>query len=218
MTVVLCLFSAILTSHATGLVYLSNITDTSWGGYGASGSFGLGQPFRTGVSSGGYSLNSVKLSILGGLGDVSGFTVSLYSNANDLPATLLEVLTGDSDPRAEGLYDYVSSGLILQPNTTYWIAATAAGTTPGTAYFWEITKEQDFVATDGWQIPFGNTFGYYYAGSDEWASFPSSTYGTFKFTISATPAPEPASSVLFALGLGYLASKRPSSKRKLRAS
>src|ERR1051325_5394001 len=105
---VACLSASIAMSQAASVTYLSNTTDASWGGYGVNGNWGLGQPFQTGTSPAGYSLNSISLPMLSWSEGVSGFNVSIYSNASGNPATLLETLSGNNDPRVTGLYAYAS--------------------------------------------------------------------------------------------------------------
>ena len=202
---VLCLNSTILISQATAGIYLSNLADSSWGGYGVSGNWGQGQMFQTGSSPGGYALGSISLSMISWYEGVSDFQVSIYSNSGGKPGIRLETLSGSNDPQASGLYDYTSSGITLSSGTPYWIVGTASGAATGfSAYFWEITRDAGYVSSDGWQIPAGNTHGVYNVASGAWALLDPGTYGTMEFAVHATPVPEPGSWVLTALGLWFL--------------
>jgi len=196
--------SAILISPARADLYLSNTGQPNWGGYVVNGDVGFGQQFRTGTSAAGYTLNSISLGMDAWSGTVSGFQVSIYSNSGGLPAAQMEVLAGNNTPGI-GVYAYTSSGITLNPSTYYWAVVTVASSSGSSSgYFWDITKSLSYDSSDGWQIPFGNSFGMYTVATHQWSALPSSSAYTFQFAVDATLVPEPGSSVLMVLSLGCL--------------
>jgi hypothetical protein len=191
---ILCLDSTRAIAQPASSTYLSNVDTTDNGSYGISGSTWVAQPFRTGTSSGGYTLDAIDLPMAYGEAGVTNFRVIIYSNNNGRPGTALETLSGNTVPFTPGTYSYASSGITLSATTFYWIVA-AADNTPSqngfSGYYWDYTRDTVFNASDGWQIPFGNTHAYYNVSTGQWSIFSSSTYGTERFSVEATAAPEP---------------------------
>jgi hypothetical protein len=201
-----CLNSTLLASQPAGTTYVSNTGETNFGSYGVAGGDWLAQPFITGTSPGGYSLDAVDLVMGSGQPGVTNFQLGIYSTStfNFKPAYNLETLTGDSNPFFSGIYTYTSSGIILNPNTQYWIVASASnssGNNGFSAYYWGLTRDTVFSSNDGWQIPFGATHAVYYTAMKVWTLYSSDTYGTQQFAIEATAVPEPGLSALLSIGL-----------------
>lgn len=187
-TTILILFSpAVLpvTAISQGVVYVSNLNEQLFGYMVGNGS----QSFVTGISSNGYYLNNVTLLMGTWLGNASNFNVSVYSSLNNQAAVLLGALAGTSDPETTGEYTYTASGLLLNPNTEYWIVAacdswSTSPLMPPGGYAWQMTSSANYTATDGWSI--NNIIG----------PFPE----VQQFAINATPVPEPNVLIIFFLG------------------
>jgi hypothetical protein len=163
-------------TFAQGTLYLSNL-DQPLSGYFV----GLGkQSFRTGFASNGYILDSITLAMGNWLGDATNFRVALYSDNEGQPGFLLAALSGSDHPATAGEYHYQASGVILSPETQYWIRTSQENTAPLGGYAWQSTVFPHFTSTDGWStVGDGNSvdngFGW-----------------MLQFGVTATPVPEPA--------------------------
>ncbi len=156
--------------------------------------------FITDSSAAGFSLQGVTLK-LGGSAQGNGFSVSIYSHSNNLPATLLEILTGSSAPSPAGNYYYTSANLQLAPDTSYWIVANSQD--PSTSYGWAKTSSSSFLYEGDWKIPTTITTAYG-VGLTNNVTWYSSYDGTpFQFSINAIPIPEPSTTVIL-LGAGAI--------------
>jgi hypothetical protein len=70
-----------------------------------------------------YSLDSVELNLTCVSGNSNAFTLSLYSDASGLPGSNLGTLSNAGPIASAGNFTFGGAGLILSPNTTYWVVA-----------------------------------------------------------------------------------------------
>jgi hypothetical protein len=167
--------------------------------------------FYTGTNTGGYILDSILLNTLGVRGDLSGFTVMLYSTGNSLgsfPGSSLDALIGPTDPSTAGTYTYTApSNLTLSPSTTYFIVLTSGTAVANGAYEWSFAYGYA-ASLDGWN---SSPFCY----SDDGRNWNYQTQGANGlFAINATVIPEPTLAVFILLGSGALISVRRNGKGK----
>ncbi len=202
---------ALLTSQsvqAQGVVYLSNLGQSSAGSDMVGSDSWLAAGFFTGTNSSGYILNSIQLAMTNATGNPSGFTVMLYSaippssssNGEFFPGSNLGALNGSLNPTTAGIYSYdPSSSLSLAPSTAYFLALTAGTSVANGAYEWDLANA-NYNPTGGWHAPPAVAVGDNYQSSD------GSSWGILEalpqFAINATAIPEPG--VLGLLGLGGL--------------
>ncbi len=197
-------------SQAQGIVYLSNLGQTSTGGTTVGSDSWLATQFITGFNAGGYSLNSIQLAMADAVGDPGGFTATLYTFGGSLagaqyPGVSLGDLNGSVNPATGGLYTYTpTSDLILSPNTSYFIVLAAGTAVAAGAYEWsvETTSSDNFSSSDDWAgfVSFESS-----AGSS-WKTIGGS-YPNFivpQYAINATAIPEPGVLSLFGLGCVFL--------------
>ena len=159
----------------------------------------IAQSFETGNNPQGYTLNSVEVQMAAATGSPSGFTLAIFSAADQtsqsVPALLIGNLTGSFDPTTAGVYSYDASGVNLAPSTEYFLVESATTTSSQGSFGW------DFVVgggPTGWQNispAFSSDQG------NDWS--PSSRFA-FQMAIYATPVPEPSPWILLAWGGGIL--------------
>jgi hypothetical protein len=201
-------------AQAQGTLYLSSLSGTSTGSASVASDSWLAARFKTGANSDGYSLNSIQLAMTDASGSPSGFTVMIYSEANNplatLPGNNLGTLTGSSSPSTAGVYDYTApSSLSLSPQTTYFIVLTSSSIVANGAYDW---NESEFPpGVNMWSI--GNGIQGSSDGTSGWSTIP--YLGIPQLAINATPAPEPGVVGLFALGGLLVASQRRLFRRNI---
>jgi hypothetical protein len=135
-------------------------------------------------------------------GNPSDFTVVLYSATTEdaiLPGSNLGSLSGSLDPSTAAIYTYIpGSSLTLSPSTDYFIVLTAGTTVANGAYEWSHAGTYSYNQSSGWNT-FANAF--YSSDGSSWVSTSSID---LQFAITATPVPEPSSSLLLLLGSGVL--------------
>jgi hypothetical protein len=170
-----------------GALYLSNLGESSSGGYVGGGS----QNFETGEASSGYILNSVTLQMGGYAPIASNFSVSIYSDNSGQVGVSVGLLSGNSDPETAGQYIYAASGIVLNSTTTYWIVAVCDSSSsnplfPPGGYIWPSTMSSNYVSEDGWKID--------NSGNPEFPTI-------LQFALNATPVPEPSTVAIVGLGL-----------------
>ena len=199
------LMMSLLTSEcaAQGLLYVSNLGQTSTGSAYIGRDSWIAQTLVTGTNPGGYSLNSVQLLMDASLRTPTGFAVSVYSKTGDphsaqlpgdSPKSSLGSLSGPA-PTGSGVFSYVASGIALSPSSVYFIVATASTPIADGAYAWR--------AVNGATYANGFSIEDYYFGSSNgstWTWYPRQS--VFQIAIYATPIPEPSASLLLMLGLG----------------
>ena len=184
--------SLAFTGHAA--VVLSNLGQTFLG-YDyvtgpASAEVSHAAQFSTGPNAGGYSLESVQISIrnVSGTTAASGnFTLSIYNHDGTAPSTVRALLTGVSDPATTGTYTYNASGVSLAASTTYWVVARV--TSGGSTYLWNYANSAtlDGPATD-WTLT-GTYADSFTSALPPWIV---DTGTPSMLAINATPVPEPS--------------------------
>jgi hypothetical protein len=191
------------------ITYISNLGYTSGGSSPIGSDSWLAAGFSTGTNPGGYTLNSIQLSMTDATGNPSGFTVMIYKLAAgaivyESPGSLLTTLNGSSDPETAGIYTYTpASSLTLLP-AVYYIVLTAGTTVATGAYEWSSTPSTAYNPVDGWFEAIGP------AGNQSQSSDGSSwdsgaaTAHDWRLAINATAIPEPSPVSLLFLGIGIL--------------
>lgn len=132
--VVIALVVLAFTALADPFELVSNLSSPDDIGVPINKGYYWGQRFTTGTND--YLLHSVTLPLSGvnpeGGEMAGGFFVQVWSNEvthgthlGGQPLSILETLSGPDNPESEStqLCEYLSSGLILAPNTDYWIIA-----------------------------------------------------------------------------------------------
>lgn len=204
------LFLVLQTARSQGVIYLSNLGETSaGGGLAVGGGNSLAQPFQTGTNAAGYYLNSVQLLMSASGTTANAFGLSLYSDNGGVPGNSFAILSGPGNPTAAGLYAYTASGITLSPSTAYWIVA-AAETSFGDFYWWTVENSANYTAADGWSMNATSPYGYIIQNS----SLTGNGLAPLQFDVSATPVPEPETSALAGLGLMAGLLKRTFLKRR----
>ncbi len=191
------LFSS-TSARSQGMVYISNLGQTSTGGAAVASNSWLAILFGTGSDPGGYTLNSVQLLMNAASGNPSGFTVSLYSFDSDGgPVNNLGSLNG-SDPIAGGIFTYTTSGITLSASTDYWIVLTAATSLSTGAYNWSGAKGGNYNSSDGWFLSGGS----YFSSNGSTSNWGNSRIGPgpYQIGVYATAVPEPSIETLLGLG------------------
>lgn len=182
--------------------FLSNLGQPPTGSLSVGSNSWLAAVFYTGANSGGYLLNSVQLGMADSSGNPSGFQVMIYTakgSGDVTPASNLATLAGQSDPATAGVYAYApSSGLTLSAGTAYFIVLADESAIATGAYEWNYTGSYSYNPTGGWQAPigFGAIDNYQSSDGVNWSLLG----GPPQFAITATPAPEPGTFGLLALG------------------
>jgi hypothetical protein len=183
-------------------VYLSNLGETPSTVIPSSISgqnLWLAQTFHTGAAAGGYSLDSVQLS-LNVTGSPSGnFSVYVYGSTlnGGSPTTPLSTLTGPN-PTTSGTYTFNASGFSLSPSTFYWVVATTTANPAANPYSWNVASDYNYATSDNWSIP----------QTPQYLSLDGSTWphnflivNPFQFAVNATAVPEPGVLSLAGFGL-----------------
>jgi hypothetical protein len=192
LSAVLGLFVAAGTGRAA--VVLSNLGQTAEGYDYVTGpdsaEVSHAVQFTTGPNVGGYSLDSVRISIRNVSGTTvanGNFTLSIYNNSGTTPGSVRALLSGPSDPSASGLHVYAASSVSLSALTTYWVVARV--TAGDSTYLWNFANS---TATDlpdmGWTLSstYADSFT---AGVAPWIL---GSGNPDMLEINATAVPEPA--------------------------
>jgi hypothetical protein len=111
---------ACLVVPARAEVVLSNLTVTETDANDVSLSPWIAQSFVTNDQA--WTLTSATL-FFKAYNPSGNLFVNLYSNATDVPGSSLGTLSGSANPESEGQYTYTSTGISLDPSTTYWLVA-----------------------------------------------------------------------------------------------
>jgi hypothetical protein len=105
----------------------------------------------------------------------------------------LETFGSQTIDSLQGVYTFTSTGLPLDPNTTYWLALQAQGS-PDDIFFWFATASTNQSGV--WTI--GNDM---IESTNSGSTWPTSNAFVGLLSISATPVPEPSPLVLTLAGL-----------------
>lgn len=189
---------------AQGVVYLSNVAQSSAGSEAVASNSWLATDFHTGTNAGGYLLNFVQLALTDASGTPSGFTAMIYSatgGASVSPGSSLGTLNGSSNPATGGIFAYIpASSITLSPSTDYFVVLTAGTAIASGAYEWSYAGVNSYSPNGGWNSEGGAFF-----ISSNGSHWNSGTSVGPEYTITATAIPEPGAFSLFALGgLGFL--------------
>ena len=178
---------ACLVVPARAEVVLSNLTVTDTDANDVSTSPWIAQSFLTNNQS--WTLTSATLFFNEAYDTSGNLFVDVYSNATDVPGSSLGGLSGSDNPASEGQYTYTSTGISLDPSTTYWLVA---GVSSGDgAYGWFYDNSGSITSTGVWSIPPTSTFAGTSDSGSSWDSYPGLP---LLFSIEATatsPSPVP---------------------------
>jgi hypothetical protein len=158
---------ACLVVPARAEVVLSNLNVTETDANDVSTSPWIAQSFVTNNQS--WALTSATL-FFKAYNTSGNLFVDLYSNATNVPGSLLGTLSGSDNPESEGQYTYTSTGISLAPSTTYWLVA---GVSSGVgSYGWFYDYSGSITSTGVWSIPSTNTYAVTTDGGSNWDSYP----------------------------------------------
>ena len=161
---------------------------------------GLATAFTTGSNAGGYSLTSATIvAHENQSGSPANIQVTVNSDSSGNPGASLGALTG-ANPSTIGNHTYTNDGILLAANTTYLLTLLAPGSPGGGANFYSIatTNSDTETTSDVWSIADSglSTFN----GGTSWNVSGSTS---LKFSLTATPVPEPHEYALM-VGLGLV--------------
>jgi hypothetical protein len=157
---------ACLVVPARAEVVLSNLTVTDTDSSDVSLSPWLAQSFVTNNQA--WTLTSATL-FLKAYNSSGNLFVNLYSNATDVPGSSLGTLSGSDNPTSEGQYTYTSTGISLDPSTTYWLVA---GVSSGDgSYGWVYDNTGSITSTGAWSIPSTTTYAVSTDVGGSWGSY-----------------------------------------------
>lgn len=193
----LALKSGELRVLAQGQMFFSNLGQPSVGSLAIASDSWRAEGFYTGTNPSGYLLNSIQLQFDTPIGVPSGFRFGIYDFNGVIPGGSLESLTG-TEPSGSGVYTFQSSGLVLQPNSAYFIVATSATPLASGSFQWETTSWVD--QTHAFDFGAGG-FLYHSTDGNTWTY---SRPNNFMFAVNATVIPEPSAIALFLLSASLL--------------
>ena len=161
--------------------------------------------FTTGSNIGGYTLDSVTIAIRAVNGSPNDLVVAIHTASGSNAGAVLEDLAG-VDPSAAGNHTFTSAGITLDPNTTYHIRLGSPTSNSSNSYNWSTTGSDAQTSSDGWVI--ADASRETATGLGAWSAF--SGGESYRFSIQATPVPEPHEYAMFvSLGLiGFVAARR----------
>jgi hypothetical protein len=179
---------ATMASVQAQVTVVSNLGENAWGGSGGlSQHIRYATPFTTDNSANAWTLNSLTVHLDGSDNPSGDFFVEIWSSSSSQPGSLLEALSGNSNPSVDGNYTYTSTGLMLAADTTYHFVTGVSAGTSGT-YWLPFTTSNN--QTGLWSI--GDNGFLSTTSQPDWAPAGS----TPRFSISATALgsaiPEPS--------------------------
>lgn len=191
---ILSIITAILSSsgfsHAGQVV--SNLGEAGSGSVNFSGNNWLGASFTTDNLE--YTLNNVTLSLDSPLANNVTVTLRIFADGSGAPTgSALETFTPLTFSSG-GNKTFNSTGLDLAANSTYWLTVSGTGTIP----VWFATASPN--QTGNWTIGDNGR-----GSSDAGATWPTTSPNIGKFSIDASPVPEPTPSALILLATGCFA-------------
>ena len=181
-------------------IVFSNLGQTPTGSLAVGNNAWCAEEFFTGTNSGGYLLDSIQLQLGTPIGTPSGFSLSIYDGngvGGFTPGNLLQSLSG-AEPSASGVFTFQSSGFLLNPNSSYFIVATAATPLTSGSFQWDTTSWIDQAHV------FDFAAGGLLFQSSDGHAWTYSRPNNFVFAVYATTIPEPSSLVLFGLAGSFL--------------
>jgi hypothetical protein len=154
--------------------------------------------FTTGSNPAGYGLNSVTMGFTSAVNEPAAtFRLDLFSEAGGVPDSAIVQLSGSNSP-ISGLFTYTGS-TILGPNTEYFLVSSAPQPLSSFQVFrHSSTSDDGETSPDGWTIGDSNFWCYTYLEVGPWTE--ASDGQQFRFSVDATPVPEPATLVLLGMG------------------
>ena len=194
-----------LTSAFAGSVVLSNLANATKGSDTVNYNSWNGDSFVTDSQS--WRLNSVTLDMAAGTSSTGSgyFFIAIYSDAGTEPGTVLETLTGSTNPYNAGQYTYTAagSGLLLNPNTRYWIVQGLSTSVSSGAGSYKTRYTGNAATTGNWSIP-ASGYQAYLTPGNPWDV---TDFDYRKLEISATvnAVPEPSTWALGLIGAGLTA-------------
>ncbi len=163
----------------------------------------FGQSFMSGGTT--MGLTSVDLYMGNAASALGNFAVALYSNTgSNLPGTLIETLTGPSNPATTGTYTYTGSSTLLA-NTGYWIVAEVTGGSGSYSWHAEFNNPPEVGATVANDVAISHNQG------ASWTYNNPGSNVSLQMTVNADAVPEPSRALLLGLGLAMTCLRR---KRK----
>jgi hypothetical protein len=175
---------------------VSNLSEPGSGSLIASPTFWLGSSFTTDNQS--YILNSLTLSVDAVLGPVS-ITLSIFEDQLGNPSgSALESIANVAVSSA-GNQTFTSTGLSLSANTTYWVVFAEANNDPNIPVWFATSSANQ---SGSWAI--GDSGRQSNNSGSSW----SSSVNLGKFSVDASPVPEPGVAVLSLLGLALVVFRR----------
>jgi hypothetical protein len=173
-------------SLSAGVILTDNLSEPSDGSNTMSNIRYLAIDFRTDNNA--YQLDTVTLLVAQDAG-TTGPLVQLFSDAGQ-PGTLLATLNGPAAfPATLTDEDFTSPGLLLSPNTTYWIVAQTAS---GTAYW------SDPTTSVGTGVGFLGQWAFLDSPPAPWTVLPVGDQ-PFQAEVTADVVPEPSTFALLAV-------------------
>lgn len=183
---------------ATGTAALSDTTTDF--GPSAISTLALAQGFTTGTSN--LTIQSVTLGLFGAsTPNTVSRTVALYSNASNAPFESL-FTSSAVDVGEQNKYTFNFTGVVLSPNTSYWIVPQQ-----GSSWYLNLDESQ----------PTGlNGSGYSYLGTRRQAISNPGIWAnsSLPYSVTVEAVPEPSSLVMAGLGVGGLALLERSRRRR----
>ena len=177
---------ACLAVTAQAEVVVSNLYLTNTIADYVSSSEWVAQSFTTNNQA--WTIASATLSFITASDSSGNLFIDVYSNGTNSPGTSLGPLSGSSNPAATGEYTYTSTGINLDPSTTYWLVA---GVSSGSGYYHWIYDASETTPPPSlgvWSIPSINTYADSVDGGSSWEVW---NLEPFLFSVEATAAGPP---------------------------
>lgn len=182
----ICLIAFVPTTYSQGTTFLSNLDETTSGGFLVGYPQRLAQPFYTGFSSSAFNLDSIQIAMDDASANVVGFSLSVHRDHEGMPGDNLGHLIGSTNPALAGIYSYTASGITLSPATAYWIVAASDSSAIGFCV-WKTANSTNYISNDGWSIKTEMPYGLIMTS----VGVIGNGIAPLQFAMNATPVPEP---------------------------
>ncbi len=136
-------------AEATDVSLVSNLAVTGSDTTTVSDGRKIANQFTTGSNTAGYTVNSVSIVFRGSTFDVDKLVATINSEKNGNPGRALATLTNPSSLSSGTNTFTVSNGLLLEPDTSYFITLAAVGGAFGQP---NITAHDNQTGQEGWTI------------------------------------------------------------------